>query len=156
MKALSHFVLIGAACLAGCGGGGEGAADRQETAPVKVTVKYQGAAVADATVTFSPKTPQGGRAAFGKTDRSGVARLKTYADKEGVVPGEYDVAITKVERKAGTEVSMDDPAYNGAENVKENPAKSLIPEKYGNAVKSGLTGSVKAGEDNLLVFDLVD
>lgn len=156
MKALSHCLLLGFFCLAGCSGGGQGAAERSETAPVTVTVKYKGAAVENATVTFSPKSSQGGRAAFGKTNGSGVVKLKTYADEEGVVPGEYNVAITKVESKAGTQISMDDPAYDGAESVKETPPKSLIPGKYANAASSGLTASVKAGQDNPYVFDLVD
>jgi hypothetical protein len=156
MKAFSRFLLLGFFCLAGCGGGGEGAAERPETAPVKVTVNYKGAAVENATVTFSPKPSQEGRAAFGKTDRSGVARLKTSADTEGVVPGEYNVAIIKVERQAGTVISMDDPAYDGAESVKETPPKSLIPKKYSNAASSGLSSSVKAGQDNPFVFNLED
>lgn len=156
MKALSHYLLIGLCCLAGCSGGGEGAAERSETAPVTVTVNYKGAAVANATVTFSPKGAQGGQAAFGKTDKSGVAKLKAFADEEGVVPGDYNVAITKVETQKGTQVSMDDPAYDGAPSVAETSPKSLIPVKYGNAASSGLTATVKAGQDNPYVFNLVD
>lgn len=159
MKTLSSLTAI---CLSfaaiGCSGGdGSGGADRPETAPVTVTINYKGAAVEGATVTFSPKTRPGGTAAYGKTDSSGSVKLNAFPDKEGVVPGEYDVLVTKMEVKAGSGVSMDDPNYDGGESAEDSaPPKSLIPEKYNAAATSGLTASVKAGQDNPFTFDLED
>jgi hypothetical protein len=141
----------------GCGGGTVGNSDLPETAPVTVTVTYKSAPLADATVTFSPKNTQNGKAAYGKTDASGVVKLNTFPEVEGVVPGEYNVLVSKMEVAASKEVSMDDPNYTGEPT--EPPAaapKSLIPEKYNAATTSKLEASVKAGQDNPFTFDLVD
>lgn len=151
-------VLVAPFVLIGCGGGGVGSEDRPETAPVTVTIAYNKTPVADATVTFSPKNLNQGKAAYGKTDSSGVVKLNAFTDVEGVVPGEYHVLVSKMEVVASQEdIPMDDPRYTGEpDTTPKAPPKSLIPEKYNAAATSKLEASVKAGQDNSFTFDLVD
>src|SRR4029079_7191848 len=52
------------------------------TAPVKVTVTYKGAPVADAIVTFICQEGDPSPA-NGKTDAQGVAKMKTYLEDDG-------------------------------------------------------------------------
>ena len=163
MKKLSMMLaLLLSFSLTGCGGGGSGGADRPETAPTTVTVTYKGSPVEGATVTLAPKSNPGGAsgtAAVGLTDSSGVATLNSFNDKEGVVPGDYDVLVTKMEKPAASSaVSMDDPNYDGAPEASEAPAppKSLIPEKYKDAKTSGIEAKVEAGKDNEIKAELAD
>src|SRR5690242_612728 len=95
----SVTILVVVLLLAGCSGGG-GPANRRPTKPVKVTVTYKGKPVADAMVTF---VNQEGEAApaYGKTDAQGVAKMKTYVEGDGAVPGPHKVTITKTETSGG-------------------------------------------------------
>jgi hypothetical protein len=143
------------------GGGCSGSklpANARPTAPVKVTVTYKGAPVADATVTFicqeGEPTP-----AYGKTDAQGVAKLKTYVEGDGAVIGPHKVLITKMEAsssaKAADQSSPDyvPPAEGGAPLP---TAKDLIPPKYGMIAQSGLTANVEKKPMNDFSFELKD
>ncbi len=122
--------------------------DRPETVPAEGVVTYKGQPLADATVTL---TPVGGKyAASGKTDAEGHFTLRAFADKEGVVPGEYRVAIQK--REEGVDVGAD--AGPEAYKSKSQVAKSLIPEKYANPNTSGLSVTIPDGGKTDIRFDL--
>src|SRR5262245_41253068 len=101
-------ILVVAALIAGCSGGGSG--NHPPTKPVTVTVTYKGQPVTDATVTF---INQEGDAApsFGKTDAQGVAKMRTRWG-DGAVLGQHKVTITKVEKPSGeSNVSQDSKDY---------------------------------------------
>jgi hypothetical protein len=128
------------------------------TAPVKVTVTYKGAPVADATVTFicqeGEATP-----AFGKTDAQGVAKMKTYVEGDGAVIGPHKVLITKTAAaSSGNVAEQSSPDYvPPAEGGAPLPtAKDLVPAKYGMLAQSGLTAAVEKKPTNEFSFELKD
>src|SRR3954454_24917599 len=111
MQSLVRFASLSSivAIVIGCsGGGGE---NHPPTKPVKVTVTYKGQPVADATVTFINQ--EGDAApAYGKTDAQGVAKMKTYVEGDGAVPGPHKVTITKTETTGGgSTTSQSSPDY---------------------------------------------
>jgi hypothetical protein len=128
------------------------------TAPVKVTLTYKGATVADATVTFicqeGDPTP-----AFGKTDAQGVAKMKTYIEGDGAIIGPHKVIITKVEAASGGKVAdQNSPEYvPPPEGGAPLPTtKNLVPAKYGMIAQSGLTANVEKKSLNEFTFELKD
>lgn len=154
VSAISCALLLS---LAGCGGGPEKPEGMPDLTPATITVTYQGQPVEGATVTLAPKSGQ--YAAAGVTDASGKAVMKTNADFEGVVPGEFLVSISKVEAVAATggESSSDPAAYaREFENATVAKPKSLIPEKYASFDTSGLTVNVTEGTPVEQTFDLTD
>jgi hypothetical protein len=129
------------------------------TAPVKVTVTYKGAPVADATVTFICQEGDVKANANGITDVEGVAKMKTYLEGDGAVIGPHKVIITKVEAPAGSQgVDQDSPNYvSPAEGGAPAPTvKNLIPAKYGDLEKSSLTANVEKKPLNEFTFELKD
>jgi hypothetical protein len=127
---------------------------KKDTRPVRVavsgTVLRQGQPVAEATIIFEPQgsTP----AATGLTDASGNFRLTSFDTDDGAVPGEYLVAIRKVQ------VIKTDRPPNAPDDFTAPPAdeKWLLPVKYGHTSTSGLTASVKPDAPNNFTFELKD
>lgn len=111
------------ALVAGCGSG---------TQPVTGTVTYKSSPLSKGTITFVPETgrPSSGEIADGK-----ILNVTTNHPNDGLPKGKYKVAIA----------AMDKPG--------EMSAKWIIPERYGDAAKSGLQAEIKDGE-NRLSFDL--
>jgi hypothetical protein len=109
-----------------------------------------GQPVAEATVIFEPQgsTP----AATGTTDSAGRFVLTTFDTDDGAVPGEYKVAVRKVQVIKGER-----PA-NAPDDLASPPPdeKWLLPMKYGNTTTSGFTASVKAETKNEFKFELVE
>jgi hypothetical protein len=159
MIALRWMVLCGVSLLffSGCSGS-KLPPNARPTAPVKVTVTYKGAPVADATVTFicqeGDATP-----AFGKTDAQGVVKMKTYIEGDGAVIGPHKVLITKMETSSAGNVADQSskdyvpPAGGGAPLP---TTKDLIPPKYGMLAQSGLTADVQKKSLNEFTFELKD
>lgn len=136
--------------LAGCGAGaavGEGA--RKPVYPVTGTVKHNGAPVADAVVTFSPKGPQ--PPAFGRTDSEGKFQLTTYDANDGAAAGDYLVMVEKTSPVAPAPV-MHGPDFDSTKMTKpaaEAPAsRSLLPAKYASLKTTDLKVTVKADGPN--------
>jgi len=136
--------LLLAICLAaGCGPVVD--PDRPATVPVTVNVKHQQQPVEGAVVTFVHD--EAVYSASGMTDRGGIARMWTFAENDGVVPGNYRVTILKAIVPEFTE--EDDPSPLSGE-----PMKHLIPERYSRVDGSGLTARIEAGRPVDLVFEL--
>lgn len=134
-----------------------------DTIPVSGKVTFKGQPVGGAIVSFAPKS-QGGRAASGQTDASGVYKLTTLKAGDGALAGNYAVTVTKV---AGTVTATGEPAdpaaameaaYKahaaGKDQKKEEP-KDELPAKYKSAETSGLTAEVAKGKTTF-DFDLVE
>jgi len=130
---LLFLTLFTALALIGCGGG-----SKLATVKVSGTVTLDGAPLADALVTFTPKTAGVGNPGYGKTDASGRYQLSTSsgAVDAGTTPGDYLVSVIK------------------AEVNESGSAKSLIPVRYSNAGKSGLTATVENKRSNEINFEL--
>lgn len=159
----SILVIVGllaavANCI-GCGGTSE-PADRPGRVPVTVTVTYNGAAVSDADVIFVPK--DGGKAAYGMTDASGVAKLTTFPDtpEDGAVAGEYLVAVEKTagggdDMGSGEEEDVPEVSEEGMSDDGGIGLESVLPGKYADETTSGLTATVSQGSGEF-TFELTD
>lgn len=137
--------------LLGCGGGTKEDPNRPARTKVSGKVTLQGAPVEGATITLRPV--QGNHSALALTDASGRYVLGTFDKSDGVVPGEYEVTVTKLAPgTGGSQPSPDDPNYNP--NVKPEPPKHLLPEKYADPKTSNLKASVSTAPRDDLEFDL--
>ncbi len=117
----------------GCGG-----SDKAKLAPVSGTVTYKDAPLKNGSITFLPES---GRSAGGKIVDGQITEVTTYDIGDGSPIGTHKVIITSVESKG-----------EGTQAV----TKSLIPAKYGDRVKSGLTATIEAGKKNVVDFKLTD
>lgn len=151
----------------GCGPGGVGGGDQKKVYPVTGKITLNGAAVAGATVTFSPK--QGQPVATGRTNSSGEYALTTYDANDGAAEGDYVVLVTKSAAPASDSSAGDSqhdamtsgggggaPGGHGAGSGGEDEAGgSLLPEKYSDTGQSGLTATVSTDSSkNKFDFDL--
>lgn len=136
--------------LGGCGGGNDG---RLPTAPVEVTVNYNGKPVEGAVVTFTTLEPP---PAFGKTDAAGIAKLQTYEEGDGAILGSHTVMIVKQEFDGviKEEADTESEDYNPAPGASPIPKiKDLLPKKYALPGTTDLKAEVVKG-DNKFTFDL--
>lgn len=137
--------------LIGCSGGKKEDPNRPARSPVSGKVTLQGAPVERATVTLRPVN--GNHSALALTDAAGRYVLGTFDKADGVVPGEYEVTITKLAPgTGGSQPAPDDPNYNP--NVKPEPPQHQLPEKYADPKTSNLKASISTAPNNSLDFDL--
>jgi hypothetical protein len=141
--------------IMGCGrrADDEWTRQRPQVYPATGVVFYEDKPVAGATVMFestdSGAKPGGGLVAIGHTDSAGMFRMKTYKEYEGVVAGSHRVSVTKMdyvpaERPAGVDPNLDIPPI----------PVSVLPEKYKDFAKSGLTASVTPKGPNQIRLEL--
>lgn len=123
--------------IAGCGGAPD---DMPEVAPVRGTVKLDGKPLPMAKVIFSPV--EGGQSSEGVTGAGGEYELVYKRDIMGAKVGKHLVVIT---------------TYEEPEKADDN--KTLIggrpeqaPPEYNTG--GGVEHEVKAGEENVIDFDL--
>ena len=142
----SSMALALLSLLVGCGGPKQG---QLPTAQVTGQVTYRGAPLGRGEIKFIPVQAAGGtRVAYGTLDEQGRYRLGTYSQEDGAILGDYQVAVeSRAEASAG--------AAQHATKFDLMQAKSLVPERYADPGKSGLTAHVVAGS-NTLDFDLKD
>lgn len=114
-----------------------------ETFPVTGVVSIEGKPLPGATVMFNPAGGNG-HGSIALTDASGRYKLTTFKPGDGVVPGDYKVAITKIELGGS---GSDSPVA-----VAPDP-KNVLSAKYADDSTSGLTATVEAKPDN--TFDFV-
>lgn len=116
--------------LPGCGGGGG-----PVLAPVEGTVNYQGKPLAQGEISFHPADGQ--RPAYGRVENGRVVGVATL-EKAGVPVGPCNVAVKSVQEAPDM----------------YTPSKSLIPERYADPAKSGLSATIEKGKTNQVQFDL--
>jgi len=119
-------VCLAAALLAGCGGGG--------FAPVAGTVTYKNEPLKEGSIAFHPEK---GRPAHGKIRDGKIVEVTTETAGDGARVGPVRVTIQAV--------------TGGSDMYAKH--KSLVPDKYGDPSKSGLTAEIKP-DANDLKFDL--
>jgi hypothetical protein len=118
-----------------------GCSHRTPTYAVTGTVTYRGKPVEDAGVSFMPK---GMRPASARTNAEGRFQLMTFVGTDGAAAGEHVVCISKLVPAPSTK----DEPYKMAKNI--------LPERYGNPLKSPLKAKVTAAGPNDFTFDLTD
>lgn len=154
------LALFGLVILAGCGGeAGFGAKGRVKTVPVTGKVSFMGNPLAGAMVSFSPKGAQ--PAAGGMTDDSGRFKLTTYRAGDGAAEGDFTVLVAMTEAPAAdANANADhgtDPTKSYGTSHSAGKPKSgggVLPPKFSDPDKSGLSATVKAGGKNDFAFDL--
>lgn len=126
--------------LVGCGGG-----DGLELVPVTGVVNYKGKPIGKINVLFMPSPGSKGLMAEGTTDESGKFKLQTKDPGDGAMVGSYTVAFKYVPDEV--------PVMPGMEGSKK--IVSPIPDKYGDAAKSGQTANVTTDKSkNNFTFEL--
>ena len=126
--------------LAGCGGG-----DELGLVPVEGVVNYKGKPIGKINVLFMPGQGSKGLMAEGTTDDAGKFKLQTKDPGDGAMVGSYTVAFKFVPDEVPVM-----PGMAGAKKI-----VSPIPEKYGDAAKSGQTANVTTDRSkNNFTFDL--
>ena len=153
MKTISTTALLAAlfTSVVGCSG-------KKDEGPARVkatgSVTYKGQPVEGASVVLAPEPP-GQHPATAVTDSSGQFALGTNEAGDGAVPGKYKVGVSKNQVSSSAAPAMGENDYS-PEGIKTT-TKSLLPAKYGNPNKSGLTAEIRDGEDNVLpAFELKD
>ena len=133
--------------LSGCGDG-KGA----NPSTVSGKIMYKDQPVAGAIVTF--RAADNTTSFFAKSDESGVYTLRDSAGVDGAVPGDYVVTVAKREVLGGSNVSEDDPNYDGGSGA-EAEIKDLLPVKYSQQRTSDLKVTVVEGPNDI-PLNLVD
>lgn len=133
------FAVIGVATLAASGCGKPG----PQVHYVEGVVLLDGTPVADATVVFVPRA-EDGLVATGRSSADGrftLTSVRGGKPKGGALVGDYAVTFEKADYDLkGTGKTRD-------EDMDGVPLIHFIPQQYGDAVKSGLTATVKTGRN---------
>jgi hypothetical protein len=136
-----------AVLVSGCGSKGP------VTIPIRGEVKYQGAVLKDVPqglVRYIPKTPDSGRQASGRIKPDGSFELTTFKQADGVVPGEYNIVVSAYSSHAPSRQQVE-----AAAGAVEGP-KLMIPEKYTDPTKSGLTDVVDTKHSGFKSIELTN
>ena len=78
--------------------------------------------------------------------------MTTFDTDDGAVPGEYNVAVRKVQVISGGKPVNASDDYAGPPPNE----KWLLPAKFGQSATSGLKATVKEGENNEFQLELQD
>lgn len=136
--------------LSGCSSSDPDAGlNRPKRVPVTGIVSYQGRPVANADVTFVNDTSK--TTGTGKTDSDGNFQMTTFRDRDGAVPGRQLVAIRRVDVINKTPADVDVSA--GGVGVPPE-IRWIVPEKFADPRKSGLTADVGESAKNHFEFAL--
>lgn len=149
-KAVSHPVrgtvaITGLVLLvAGCSSGG---GNLPRTVPASGVVTLDGKPVDGAQVVFVP-ADAGVTGAYGVTDASGRFSLRAFEQKDGAIPGQYLVQVSKT-----IEVRLPGPAgsVDGGDPVRFEHG---VPARYTNVQSSGLTATIPENGTKDLKFEL--
>lgn len=138
-KLILSLAFVAASVVAfGCGGPKK-PADLPELHPVKITVVQDGQPLEGATVTLAPNDASMRFVVGYKTDKSGVAEIRTQGEWKGAPAGTYKVLISKVDVKDTSELG---PPPTDPDAKKEYDAKlaelsgqsaDTVDPKYGKA-----------------------
>ncbi len=138
----SALSIVCALLICGCS---EQTEPRPRTIPVTGKVTIGGKPLTKGTVTFQPLnsgSQERRRPAISEIDANGVYRIGTFSTGDGALPGDYQVVITSFENDPTAE------EYDaGAKRI------SAIPERYSNAITSGLLAQVPTDATEPITID---
>ncbi|MDZ4683609.1 MAG: hypothetical protein SH850_00885 [Planctomycetaceae bacterium] len=144
--------------VTGCGGGGEGAANRAKVYKASGKISYLGSPLIGAIVTFAPQEKQ--PPAIGRTDDAGEFDLTTYGGADGAAAGEFKVLVMMNDAGAAPapqEAHSTEPGFNPGNShsaAAAKPTGNLLPAKFGNADQTPLTAKVEPSGDNKFTFEI--
>ena len=135
--------------VSGCSGSSEDkwTKQRPQTYPVNGIVTFNGKPLPEATVVFHSNSGDS-QAAVGRTNQAGEFQMRTFEDGDGAVAGEHHVTVTCVKTEGPPEGANLDEIQVVIKEV------SLIPQKYADPTKSGLTAKVSRDQENSFTFHL--
>lgn len=122
---------------------------RQKTVPVSGTVKFEGKAIPSGSLLFVPINP--GPSAQANLRPDGTFKAGTYEEADGMIPGEYRIAISGQMTVEDSKARQPDPHEVSSKKFQKSDE---IPERYSDLHKSGLTANIRIGEKNELTFEL--
>jgi hypothetical protein len=127
------LLLVAVISAGGCGPGG---GNLPKTVPAMGVVTLDGKPVEGAQVVLVPPAGAGAKGAYAVTNSSGHFALRAYEEKEGAIPGEYKVQVSKTveEKLPGAKGSVD-----GGDPVRYVFG---VPKKYTGFETSGLSISI--------------
>lgn len=138
------------ALFAGCTG-----SEFPKTYRVTGTVTYKGQPVNGATIAFVSSDPEG-RSAGAETDAEGNFSVKTYfspkQQSEGIVPGEYVITVSKMEKRDLPEGMKPEEAIAVFREM--GPPKNLLPKQFASPQTSTLKLSITDAAPEPLTLDL--
>lgn len=147
------FGLAVAASLAGCGG-----VSYPATVPVEGTVLYKGAPVEGANVSFN--TEKAPRSGYAVTDAEGKFHISTFGSRDGAIPGEHVVTVSKAgEQPTATDNSQPPKPEDMMKMYQANKDKKVenkLPVKYSKLETSPLKVTVAEGVPNNFNLELTD
>lgn len=135
-----------------------------KTYPVTGVIKVNGKPIEGAIVTF--QLDSGKENAIGTSNSNGEFKLSMFRPSDGAVPGQYRVAVKKVNAQSadfnapppgqltGGDLADDYVPPADTSQLTNKPQKSEIPEKYSNDQTSGLRATVTDSDSNHFEFDL--
>lgn len=149
LAAASAALLLGLWGIGGCSDEGP------RLVPAGGVVEYNGKPVEGAAVTF---ISENGPSAVGVSGPEGRFRLSTNGI-DGVVPGKHTAVVIKMEGGAiKQQIDTTDPekARTAFVNTSSKPPVSLLPERYANPQRSGLSVDVPAEGTDAIRLQLQD
>ena len=125
------------------------------TFSVTGTVLYQGKPVDGATVIFGPSAGSG-KIASGQTNAEGIFSLSTFRRNDGAVAGNYVVLVTKIQDSAGITDEEAEAFLKAGKKIPQPQIIHVLPRRYDDAFRSGLSAEVTAAGPNDFTFELTD
>lgn len=135
-------VILSLACIVGCTSAGR---NLPKTVPASGVVTLDGKPVDGAQVVIVPAA-EGTTGATGVTDASGHFSLRAYPEKDGAIPGEYKVQVSKT-----IEVKLKG-TVDGGDAVRFDYG---VPGKYTVAKTSGLAVTIPDAGNRDIKLDLM-
>ena len=137
------FVWMTLLCVAGCGGKGV-----YPTQPAGGVVTFDGAPLEGARVWLLPKSAEFLNAPVlvrpqGLTGADGKFVLTTYYTDDGAPAGEFDIIVLH------GEVDPDGDSATPKSKAGKKNRGPVIPHKYKDGKTSGLSATIKSGENNI-------
>ena len=151
MNRIIHFVVfllyplaIGM-CVPGCSDG---------ACKVSGVITLDGQPLAEANVSFVPKTEGVGELAAGTTDSTGTYHLQTLSGKilRGTFPGEYVVVVRKSEPIWDGKSYY--PAVGDGEPMKRMQVIEKLPRKYTMSSSTPFSATITKGGENKFDFNV--
>ena len=145
--------LVFTSIAPGCGQGGV-----PKNIPIRGLVSYQGKPLNGGDVLYAPVDEKQGRPAYGKIQGDGTFTVRTTEQISGVIPGKYRISIRAAEPVAGQPTASGKTARSktATKSRGEQKQKPLIPERYSDPQRSGLTDEVTASHSRYVKLELTE